>query len=587
MAANKLVGDYQSDSDNDDSEPKQRTIKNITTDWTQCTDASSGHPYYWNIVTKDVTWEMPIEYRQFLDQAVLQNSHSLKKWILCYTDDNAPYYFNEITREISWERPADFAETIQNNSRHRSTGETSESSNRTISKAKLNLVPEYNDSDDSDDECLKPSEKPLFPSSSNSYPTNSQLIRSIEIPTDTSIQSEPQALNSPKREDKKEKPSFASIITGGRSPQHETIDIKLYTGQDGLETDETSNKIENDSGETEILSQKTFQRKRRIEFNVSSTQAKRPNLNEVTNPNTEPMNEVANPIASLKNKYSNFQKGGTEFLEKQPSSGSDDTEVEGIDAVGNQITDEQQLLEAKLNFLCQGRADVSPVQIIQIQLQALQAAHVAEALNSDYLLVWMKNISNDLINLENDAAPNGWKCQWNREMAQYCYENTTTGEIKWEYPEEVELKDNAAHDNTVIDDDAMDICTTPPPNEHEDFSAAYYQSTEHNADYVPPPPNRTTGEALKNDNEKPLDDELASFYSDIAKLEPEPETTNEENSCDKSSPNPDQPASPENSDADEKKKKKKKKTKKLEPWRSGNLENWINKWQKAQKELDG
>ena len=87
-----------------------------------------------------------------------------------------------------------------------------------------------------------------------------------------------------------------------------------------------------------------------------------------------------------------------------------------------------------------------------------------------------------------------------------------------------------------------------------------------------------------------MDDELASFYSDIAKfdvkLEPEPETTepettNEENSCDKNF------ASPENSDADEIKKKKKKKPKKLEPWRSGNLENWINKWQKAQKELDG
>lgn len=34
-------------------------------------------------------------------------------------------------------------------------------------------------------------------------------------------------------------------------------------------------------------------------------------------------------------------------------------------------------------------------------------------------------------------------------------------------------------------------------------------------------------------------------------------------------------------------KKKKKKVKKSEPWRSGNLETWINKWQKAQKELDG
>lgn len=33
-------------------------------------------------------------------------------------------------------------------------------------------------------------------------------------------------------------------------------------------------------------------------------------------------------------------------------------------------------------------------------------------------------------------------------------------------------------------------------------------------------------------------------------------------------------------------KRKKKKTKKSEPWRTGNLENWINKWQKAQRELN-
>lgn len=43
----------------------------------------------------------------------------------------------------------------------------------------------------------------------------------------------------------------------------------------------------------------------------------------------------------------------------------------------------------------------------------------------------------------------------------------------------------------------------------------------------------------------------------------------------------------ENTATDAALKKKKKKVKKSEPWRSGNLETWINKWQKAQKELDG
>lgn len=84
---------------------------NCFLDWTQCTDASSGHPYYWNIVTKDVTWEMPIEYQRFLEQVAMNNPQSFRKWILCYTDDNTPYYFNEVTREISWEKPDDFIES--------------------------------------------------------------------------------------------------------------------------------------------------------------------------------------------------------------------------------------------------------------------------------------------------------------------------------------------------------------------------------------------------------------------------------------------------------------------------------------------
>lgn len=46
--------------------------------------------------------------------------------------------------------------------------------------------------------------------------------------------------------------------------------------------------------------------------------------------------------------------------------------------------------------------------------QALQAAHLAGALQPGYLLDWMKQISTDLIKLEADAAPDGWKCSWNR-----------------------------------------------------------------------------------------------------------------------------------------------------------------------------
>lgn len=42
-----------------------------------------------------------------------------------------------------------------------------------------------------------------------------------------------------------------------------------------------------------------------------------------------------------------------------------------------------------------------------------------------------------------------------RKKSQYCYKNLTTGDIRWEYPENVKPTDDA---------EEMDISTTPPPN---------------------------------------------------------------------------------------------------------------------------
>lgn len=240
-------------------------------------------------------------------------------------------------------------------------------------KTKLNLVPEYN-SDDSDDESSKPAEKPLFPSSSNANTANIQPIKTIEISKDINVD---QIMNelarspSPKSDQKseaipKKKQSFASIITGGRSPQ-QTVDIQQFISED--QPDEVPNKCDVVPNETENLSQKTFQRKRRIEFNVSGVPTKRSHQNEDSNESAgdggdaESTKDAASTIANAKAKYNNFQKGETEFIEQQSANSNDASSP--ID----KMTDEQQILEAKLNFLCQERADVSPVQIIQIQLQ--------------------------------------------------------------------------------------------------------------------------------------------------------------------------------------------------------------------------
>lgn len=109
------------------------TNKYCLVDWTQCIDANTGHPYYWNIVTKEVTWEMPKEYEDFLKKNATLIAKSSSKWSLCYSEDQTPYYFNEITREISYVKPEGFIESSYNQR------QTSSCDNKPISDKKQTI----------------------------------------------------------------------------------------------------------------------------------------------------------------------------------------------------------------------------------------------------------------------------------------------------------------------------------------------------------------------------------------------------------------------------------------------------------------
>lgn len=85
--------------------------------------------------------------------------------------------------------------------------------------------------------------------------------------------------------------------------------------------------------------------------------------------------------------------------------------------------------------------------------------------------------------------------------------------------------------------------------------------------------------------------QLASFYSDLATIETAAPSPPEEASTPIAAitavnTTADTVEQTTANGADEAAKKKKRKIKKLQPWREGNLETWINKWAKAQQELD-
>lgn len=337
-----LLGDYNSESENEDNENPNHQLNDklqeflsdlntiVTTNWTQCIDQSTGHPYYWNTLTKDVTWEMPAEYETFLQQSLRsKNSNKENSYTVCYTDENVPYYVNEYTRQVVWEKPPGFVEpkakvkenpsklkksskksaTDRNGHKKKSSKRQekstkkypfdanddldhvkievissfttkSDSSSEDESKSKkaktnFNLVAnDYNSDENSDSESRIPTTKPtLFASHSSTNSIDPSTVKIYSLKTDL-----PAVKSSPAEElepNVAEKPpitkskanTFASIITGGRnSPSDQDNELIELMKLDVTEAQPPTNSPVPSVDRPTEIDVKSFKRKRRIEF---------------------------------------------------------------------------------------------------------------------------------------------------------------------------------------------------------------------------------------------------------------------------------------------------------------------------------
>lgn len=271
--------------------------------------------------------------------------------------------------------------------------------------ASINLVPEYNsDEDDTDSDV------------DNDNNHSKKPIDSSQVASSTTSQNSTEENKS--MPFTKSMSSFASIIVGGRSPNQEAQISPIPDAEsfDGIDT------IESKVIELEHLPPKQFKRKRRIEFSVNhkrdKIQPENPDAvaiaEEASENNSTEMTVTSNKLTG--NLYENFQR---ESHDSQPNCDRKSMEPEPVsDAqkIIEEISQLKDILESKLQFLCQGQKEIElkPVQVMHIQLQTLFEAHTVSALHSEYLLTWLNNVSSDLIQLEKDAAPAGWKCVWNR-----------------------------------------------------------------------------------------------------------------------------------------------------------------------------
>lgn len=247
----------------------------------------------------------------------------------------------------------------------------------------MNLVPEYNSDDDSDDTEPNPKQKTLFAASCDSSQINAvQPIKLNPLKTESTSESPSTSSDTIPKPLKKPKSSFASIITGGRSPQQESQDLHLPA--DLLQPDDAAITAELNAIETEHLSKKLFKRKRRIEFNTSQRRTisskNSPQENEISGeasmtmalPENSTTDEKVDSRQKTKaNLYGNFQKGETEFKSSNENSrdGVHTCAESPENTLKKEINELKDVLNAKLKFLCQGRPEVLPVQIIDIQLQ--------------------------------------------------------------------------------------------------------------------------------------------------------------------------------------------------------------------------
>lgn len=208
---------------------------------------------------------------------------------------------------------------------------------------------------------------------------------------------------------KKIKNTFASIITGGRSPES--------TNENVLPESMVPDERVNDNVETSPaieLDTKAFKRKRRIEFitkplfptkskQIAATTVSQAATTEDSSSLDDDCGDecdVDNTKTSDKNNalYKNFKHSHTEFVTAinaastttttTDGNSNDDelvvgnsTEIDGNDCNSTEpcsnnkqrsdIHGLRTIIESKLKFLCEGRPDVSAVQAIMIQMEVI------------------------------------------------------------------------------------------------------------------------------------------------------------------------------------------------------------------------
>ncbi|XP_068986256.1 formin-binding protein 4-like isoform X1 [Bombus flavifrons] len=376
-------------------------------------------------------------------------------------DAEAKYLINQIKQDAV--QKIDYTDKINNDSRLMKESVTKKSSNKHSVDSdvdfRISLVPGYDEDSDVEEESEdKQERKALFPIPQTKETMDSMLLGKID--GDQIAESN----------DNEEINSERKNVQEDNEDILERLECRDDSNTKTEEDTQKGNKfVDNVHGRN-----KFFQRKKRIAFDVPSTKIKTNNDNETSKLEVETQREEMNscdehliepqvdqqeePNTANENVEENVSTCKDESNSTEGETSTSETNGESKEDEGEVNLLSQIILE-KLKFLSEGKPGVSPVQLMSIQLQTLFVAWEAGCLEKNYLRRWLSDTSHELERLEQDAAPPGWLCQWDRSHKRYYYQNTATGITQWTYPD------------TGIAGGAeeMEICSTPPPAEQEDI----------------------------------------------------------------------------------------------------------------------
>ncbi|KAJ8976330.1 hypothetical protein NQ317_010097 [Molorchus minor] len=483
--------------------PHNSTITQSETVWQECYDKLSGYTYYWNTKTDKVTWTTPPELKKTTNKDPKETNTPKKKMYIpppVFSSIGKPidnvkiYSIGENSKKETPEKSLEATKTAKHKGPNKkddsddekielitcygsdSESESDESKKEPIKKIsdRRNHRSESEEDDDDIDILTKIQKRAmeLKALGGDLPPEVKNIVTPPPVETKTTPAKEKKLVAGPSlvagysdSEEEHENEEIKSIFSIAPEPEkvsHSTlfpitkpIDVKDFIQPS---TDVKSKSPTND------FDSKAFQRKRRIGVALVNTAKKKDDVEDTVS-ERKGFGFSGEENSSDKGKvYSRFQKGGVLFVKsdvlkptlpkeemngmKEQTEGTCDIKREDIEAM-------YTTLQEKLRFLSEGRPSVSPVQVMVIQAETLFEAMKSDGLKLSYLRKWLDQTCSELIKLEKEAAPEGWLLQWDRSHKRYYYQNQTTGEGQWEYPQ------------PDVDrcDEAMDISTTPPPTE--------------------------------------------------------------------------------------------------------------------------